>query len=40
MEYSVVSREEWLEARKSLLQQEKELTRQRDRVNAARLALP
>lgn len=36
----VVSREEWLEARKALLQQEKELTRQRDRVNAARLALP
>jgi predicted dithiol-disulfide oxidoreductase (DUF899 family) len=36
----IVSREAWLEARKALLQQEKELTRQRDRVNAARLALP
>lgn len=35
-----VSREEWLEARKALLLAEKELTRQRDRVNAARLALP
>jgi predicted dithiol-disulfide oxidoreductase (DUF899 family) len=40
MEYSVVSREEWLEARKALLAKEKELTRQRDRVNAERLALP
>lgn len=36
----VVSREEWLEARKALLLEEKALTRQRDRVNAARLALP
>jgi predicted dithiol-disulfide oxidoreductase (DUF899 family) len=35
-----VSREEWLEARQALLQEEKALTRQRDRVNAARLALP
>ncbi|KPF46912.1 thioredoxin family protein [Rhizobium sp. AAP43] len=35
-----VSREEWLEARKALLLEEKQLTRQRDRVNAARLALP
>lgn len=40
MEYSVVSREDWLEARKALLVKEKELTRQRDRVNAERLALP
>lgn len=40
MDYSVVSREEWLEARKALLVKEKELTRQRDRVNAERLALP
>jgi predicted dithiol-disulfide oxidoreductase (DUF899 family) len=40
MQYSVVSREEWLEARKALLAKEKELTRQRDRVNAERLALP
>ncbi|RKE85680.1 thioredoxin family protein [Rhizobium sp. AG855] len=36
----IVSREAWLEARKALLQQEKELTRQRDSVNAARRALP
>nr|WP_042179252.1 DUF899 domain-containing protein [Kibdelosporangium sp. MJ126-NF4]CEL13713.1 hypothetical protein [Kibdelosporangium sp. MJ126-NF4]CTQ99399.1 hypothetical protein [Kibdelosporangium sp. MJ126-NF4] len=36
----VVSREEWLTARKDLLAQEKELTRHRDRVNAARRSLP
>ena len=30
----VVSREEWLAARKELLVKEKELTRVRDRVNA------
>ncbi|HET8625263.1 MAG TPA: DUF899 domain-containing protein [Gemmatimonadales bacterium] len=36
----VVSRAEWLEARKALLAEEKELTRHRDRVNAARRALP
>ena len=30
----VVSREEWLAARKELLVKEKELTRARDRVNA------
>lgn len=40
MEQSVVSREEWLEARRALLVKEKEMTRMRDRVNAARLALP
>lgn len=40
MEHSVVSRAEWLEARKALLANEKELTRHRDRVNAERLALP
>lgn len=40
MEHSVVSREEWLEARRALLVKEKEMTRMRDRVNAARLALP
>ncbi|MFX8278001.1 DUF899 family protein, partial [Acinetobacter baumannii] len=38
--HSVVSREEWLAARRVLLAQEKEATRLRDRVNAARLALP
>lgn len=36
----VVSREEWLTARKELLAQEKELTRARDRVNARRRRLP
>jgi predicted dithiol-disulfide oxidoreductase (DUF899 family) len=37
---AVVSREEWLAARKELLAQEKELTRARDRVNADRRRLP
>ena len=36
----VASREEWLAARKALLQHEKELTRQRDAVNAERRRLP
>lgn len=36
----VVSREEWLAARKELLIKEKELTRARDRVNADRRRLP
>ncbi|WP_067812411.1 DUF899 domain-containing protein [Actinomadura kijaniata] len=36
----VVSREEWLAARKELLEKEKELTRARDRVNAERRRLP
>lgn len=36
----VVSRQEWLEARKRLLASEKEFTRQRDRLSAARRALP
>ncbi len=36
----VVSREEWLAARKKLLEEEKELTRARDRVNADRRRLP
>jgi predicted dithiol-disulfide oxidoreductase (DUF899 family) len=36
----VVSRAEWLAARRELLAQEKELTRARDRVNAARRRLP
>lgn len=40
MEHSVVSREEWLEARRALLAKEKEMTRMRDRINAERLALP
>lgn len=36
----VVSREEWLEARKALLAHEKEATRLRDKINAERLAMP
>ena len=36
----VVSRSEWLEARRALLLREKEATRLRDAVNAERLALP
>ena len=36
----VVSRDEWLVARKQLLAQEKELTRQRDALNADRRRLP
>ncbi|GLS21802.1 hypothetical protein GCM10007874_48190 [Labrys miyagiensis] len=38
--HPVVSREEWLAARKALLVKEKEATRARDRLNAERLALP
>lgn len=36
----IVSQEQWLEERKKLLLQEKELTKQRDRVNAQRRRLP
>ena len=36
----VVSREEWLAARKELLAKEKELTRARDALNAERRQLP
>jgi predicted dithiol-disulfide oxidoreductase (DUF899 family) len=36
----VVSRDEWLAARKELLAKEKELTRQRDALNAERRRLP
>jgi predicted dithiol-disulfide oxidoreductase (DUF899 family) len=36
----IVSHDQWLEARKKLLAQEKELTRQYDRVNAERRRLP
>jgi predicted dithiol-disulfide oxidoreductase (DUF899 family) len=38
--HPVVSREEWLSARKALLAKEMEATHLRDRVNAERLALP
>jgi len=36
----IVSRDQWLTERKNLLEHEKELTRQRDRVNAERRRLP
>jgi predicted dithiol-disulfide oxidoreductase (DUF899 family) len=36
----VVSREQWLDARRELLAQEKEFTRQRDALNAERRRLP
>ncbi|PXA84910.1 DUF899 domain-containing protein [Nostoc sp. 3335mG] len=39
-DHAVVSREEWLQARRTLLAREKEETRLRDAVNAERLALP
>lgn len=38
--HKIVSREEWTEARKALMAQEKELTRARDRLSQARRALP
>jgi predicted dithiol-disulfide oxidoreductase (DUF899 family) len=37
---TIVSREEWIEARKALMAKEKELTRLRDRLAAERRALP
>ncbi|MDY6962034.1 MAG: thioredoxin family protein, partial [Pseudomonadota bacterium] len=40
MQHAVVSREEWLEARRALLLKEKEETRLRDRNRAEREALP
>src|SRR5262245_28966348 len=40
MDHKIVSREEWIEARKALLAKEKEWTRLRDRLNAERHALP
>lgn len=40
IDHPVVSKEEWLEARKALLLREKEATRLRDAINAQRLALP
>jgi predicted dithiol-disulfide oxidoreductase (DUF899 family) len=38
--HRIVSRDEWIEARKALLVKEKELTRQRDRLSAERRDLP
>lgn len=40
MDHPVVTREEWLEARKALLLREKEETHLRDKVRAERMALP
>jgi predicted dithiol-disulfide oxidoreductase (DUF899 family) len=40
MDHPIVSRQEWLEARKALLQKENEETHLRDTVRAARQALP
>ncbi len=40
IDHPIVSRAEWLEARKALLLKEKEATRLRDAINAQRLALP
>jgi len=39
-DFKAVSRKEWLAARVRLLEMEKQLTRQRDAVSAARRALP
>ena len=40
MEHQIVSRDQWIAARKELLVQEKELTRLRDRLSARRRELP
>jgi predicted dithiol-disulfide oxidoreductase (DUF899 family) len=40
LQHSVVSPEEWLIARKTLLSREKDFTRLRDKINTERLALP
>lgn len=40
IEHSIVSENEWIEARKRLLTKEKEFTRLRDELNAERRALP
>jgi predicted dithiol-disulfide oxidoreductase (DUF899 family) len=40
MQHQVVSHEDWIEARRALLKQEKALTRHRDLVAAERLRLP
>jgi predicted dithiol-disulfide oxidoreductase (DUF899 family) len=39
-DHRIVSRADWIEARKALLAKEKEETHLRDRINAERLALP
>jgi predicted dithiol-disulfide oxidoreductase (DUF899 family) len=40
MQHRVVSRDEWLAARKELLRKEKEFTRLRDQLTEERRALP
>ena len=40
MDHRIVSRDEWLTARRALLAREKEFTRQRDRLSAERRELP
>lgn len=40
MQHQIATRQEWLAARRALLEKEKQLTRLRDEVSAARLALP
>jgi predicted dithiol-disulfide oxidoreductase (DUF899 family) len=40
MQHTVVSQEQWLEARKALLAKEKEFTKARDALAAQRQALP
>ena len=40
MQHAIVSQNEWLSARKAFLAKEKEFTRQRDALSAARRALP
>ena len=40
IDHTVASREEWLQARKALLAEEKEFTRARDALSARRRALP
>jgi predicted dithiol-disulfide oxidoreductase (DUF899 family) len=40
MQHQIVSRDEWVAARKAHLAREKEFTRQRDALSAERRALP
>ena len=40
IEHAIATREEWLQARKALLAEEKEFTRARDALSARRRALP
>ena len=40
MQHTIVSQDEWLAARKALLAKEKEFTKARDALSAARRALP